>query len=156
MLINRLRSALEFKNISFPEGYLDDIGKAPGDVLIIFRKLIESYLNEINLPENEIHDLTDQIEGGKMNRLFEHFEGFDIQAVRKESRMEGHEEGREELLIEKVCKKLKKGMAVDRIAAELEEDEPRIQAIVNVAQKYAPDYDTAKILKDVLSPADEQ
>ncbi len=152
MLINRLRSALEFKNITFPEGYLDDIGKAPGDVLIIFRKLIESYLNEINLPENEIHDLTDQIEGGKMNRLFEHFEGFDIQAVRKES----HEEGREEQLIEQVCKKLKKGMAVDRIAVELEEDELRIQAIVNAAQKYAPDYDVEKIVKDVLAPAGDE
>ncbi len=129
-------------------------------MLIVFRKLIESYLNEINLPEKEIHDLTDQIEGGKMNRLFEHFEGFDIQAVRKESREEGHKEGRkegrDELLIEKVCKKLKKGMAVDRIAAELEEDEPRIQAIVNIAQKYAPDYDIEKIVKDVLAPADEQ
>ncbi len=87
-----------------------------------------------------------------MNRLFEHFEGFDIQAVRKESREEGHDEH----LVEQVCKKLKKGMPVSQIASEVEEDEPRIQAIVNIAEKYAPDYDVEKIVKDVLAPAGDE
>ena len=119
------------------------MGKAPGDVLIVFKKLIQTYLREINLPEKEIFDLTDQIEGGNMNRLFEHFNGYDIQAVRKESR--------EGLLIELICKKLKKGKSVPQIADELEEDEAAIQAIVNAAEKYAPDYDVEKIVKDVLA-----
>ncbi len=99
MLINRLRNVEEFKNLVFLVGYLDDMGKAPGDVLIIFRKLIQAYLREINLPEEEIFDLTDQIEGGNMNRLFEHFNGFDIQEVRRESREEGTEGKKEERCI---------------------------------------------------------
>ena len=142
MLINRLRDASEFVRLSFPEGYLDDIGQAPGDVLIVFRKLIETYLREINLPEDEIYDLTDQIEGGNMNRLFENFHGYDIQATRRESR--------EGLLVEMVCKKLRKGMDVSRIAEELEEDKPRIRAIVDIAAEYAPDYNVEEITKKVL------
>ena len=74
---------------------------------------------------------------------------YDAKKQRKFDREEGREEGREQHLVELVCKKLKKGMPIDRIAAELEEDEERIRAIVNVAEKYAPDYDIEKIVEDV-------
>ena len=84
-----------------------------------------------------------------MNCLFENFQGYDIQATRRESR----EEGREELLIEQVCKKLRKNKSVAEIAYELEEEEPRIQAIVNVAEKYAPDYDVNAIVAELLEDA---
>ena len=103
-------------------------------------------LREINLPEEEIRDAIDQIKGGNMNRLFEHFEGFDIQAARREARAEG----KDEFLIEQVCKKLKKSKSIAEIAADLEEDEPRIQAIVNIAEKYAPNYNADEILKELL------
>ena len=111
-------------------------------------------LREINLPEEEIRDAIDQIKGGNMNRLFEHFEGFDIQAARREARTEGRVEGeiqgKEKLLIDLVCKKLKKSKSIAEIAADLEEDEPRIQAIVNIAEKYAPNYNADEILKELL------
>ena len=68
---------------------------------------------------------------------------------REEGREEGRKEGLQEHLIGQVCRKLKKGMPIDRIAAELEEDEDRIRAIVNVAEKYAPDYDIEKIVENV-------
>ena len=148
MLINRLRSSPEFKDISFPEGYLEDIGNAPGDVLIIISRLIEAYMRRINVPDAEINEFTNQIKGGTMNCLFEHFEEYDVQATRKEAR--------EEHIVEQVCKKLKKGMPVTRIAEELEEEEPRVQAIVNAAQKYAPDYDVKRIVKDLLALTDDQ
>ena len=77
---------------------------------------------------------------------FEHFEGFDIQAARRDARAEG----KDEFLIEQVCKKLKKSKSIAEIAADLEEDEPRIQAIVNIAEKYAPNYNADEILKELL------
>ena len=146
MLINRLRSAPEFRDIEFPDGYLDDISKAPGDVLMIFSRLIGAYLARINVPDEEIAGLTDQIKGGKMNMLFEHFEEYDVQATRKEARAEQ--------LVELVCKKLKKGMPVSRIAAELEEEESRIRKIVEISEKYAPDYDVKSIVAELLPKSD--
>lgn len=148
MLINKLRDTTQFEDIEFPEGYLDHIGRAPEDVLLVFSRVIETYLREINLSEEEIHDLTDQIKrGGNMNRLFENFHGYDIQATRRESEAIG----REKLLIEKVCSKLRKKKSVAQIAEELEEDEIRIQAIVDIAEQYAPKYDITEIVQELLT-----
>ncbi len=74
MLINRMRNIKQFQELNLPKEYLDKLRKAPGDVLIIFQKLIEVYLREIDVPEDEITDLTQQIKGGDMNRLFENIE----------------------------------------------------------------------------------
>ncbi len=79
-----------------------------------------------------------------MNRLFEHFHGYDYQATWKESR-ETH-------LVEQICKKLKRGVPVSQIALELEEDETRIQAIVNIAEKHAPEYAVEEIIKEIITP----
>ena len=46
-----------------------------------------------------------------MNRLFEHFHGFDIQATRRESKAEGKAEGKEELLVEDQKCNLMKGVS---------------------------------------------
>ncbi len=169
MLINRLRNAEEFRNIKFPDGYIDDISnKAPGDVLITFSKLITTYLRKINLSEQEISDMSDQIRGGKMNELFEHFQTIDIQAMRKEiaelkqenerlkkEELEAKEKARLVQLIERVCKKLQKGKSVDVIADELEEDESLIQSIVAQADKYAPQYDVERIWEDLKNTVAE-
>ena len=87
MLINHLRSTSEFRNITFPKGYLDDISnRAPEDVLWVFQRFISAYLRELKLPEDEISDLTDQIKERKMGRLFEHFESFDLPAAREQAK----------------------------------------------------------------------
>ncbi len=149
MLINKLRNASEFGRIHFPDGYLDDIrNKAPSDVVDVLIKLVVAYLSEINCSDDEIYDVTDQIRRGDMNRLFENFHGYDIQATRRESRAEG----REEHTIEQVCKKLRKGRSIAQIADELEEDEIRIKTICDAAEEFAPDYDEAKV-KEKLIPA---
>lgn len=53
-------------------------------------------------------------------------------------------------LVNQICKKLKKGMSVTQIAEAVEEDEARVQEIVDVSQKYAPDYDVEKIVQELL------
>ncbi len=62
-------------------------------------------------------------------------------------RNEGREEGRKALLVSMVCKKLKKGKSVSKIAEELEEDEAHIQIICDIAAEFAPEYDVSKIVE---------
>ncbi|MEE1258108.1 MAG: Rpn family recombination-promoting nuclease/putative transposase [Lachnospiraceae bacterium] len=61
----------------------------------------------------------------------------------------GEQRGMQQGLVKLVCKKLIKGYSIKEIANHLEEDEDTIRNIVEIAQKYAPEYDTAKILKEL-------
>lgn len=60
----------------------------------------------------------------------------------------GQQSGEYKKIISQICKKLEKGYAVEQIAESLEEDETTIRIIVDIAQKYAPEYDTVKIFKE--------
>ncbi len=99
-----------------------------------------------DISENEIQDLVDKIERKEHMGLFEEFKGFDVQAERKK--------GEELKLIKMVCKKLNLGQPPDQIAEDLEEDQPHIQSICDIASSFAPDYDAEKIY-DQLTHAKE-
>ncbi len=58
---------------------------------------------------------------------------------------EEREEGRDRLLVELICKKLRKGKDVEQIADEVEEEVARIKKICDVAQAFGPEYDTEKV-----------
>ena len=92
---------------------------------------------------------------------------FEAKRIRDESRLEGIREGRLEgiqsgrneiltemrySLINKVCRKVRKGSEPKEIADMLEEDEEKVEEIYNVAKKYAPEYDKEKIYNE-LYPA---
>ena len=62
--------------------------------------------------------------------------------------------GREEQIISKICRKLRKGKDVAQIADELEESEIRVKAICDTAARFAPDYDEELVIKAVLEPAE--
>ena len=62
----------------------------------------------------------------------------------------GLRQGTELKLISLVLKKLKKSCTVTQIAEDLEETEEKIGRIVEVARKYAPEYDERKILDEVM------
>ena len=62
---------------------------------------------------------------------------------------QGIQKGEDKKLIELVCKKLEKNYSIEEIADILDEDIISIQNIVQVAKKYAPKYDTSKILKEL-------
>ncbi len=145
MLINKLRKFSDFSSLQFPDNYLEDIaGKTTGDVLIVLSKLIENYLRNINLPDDEIYELTDKIKEGDMNRLFEHFEGYDIQKVRRESR----EEGSDILLITQIYKKLEKGKSSEIIADEVEENVETVNRVVEAIRSIeAESFDAQKVLE---------
>ena len=63
----------------------------------------------------------------------------------------GIEKGRTDLLVSQICKKLSRGLSIDRIAKELEEDPEHISKIYDIAQKYAPDYNPESVLRELNS-----
>ena len=84
----------------------------------------------------------------KMTLLSERSKG------REEGREEGRKEGREAgtLLkeIELITKKIKRGLELPAIAAELEAEETAIRPIYDAVKASAPDYDSEKILQSLL------
>ena len=73
---------------------------------------------------------------------------------RENAKQEGRQEGLDLQLIRLVSKKLKKSYTVAQIAETLEEAEEKIGRIVEIARKYAPEYDEKKILDEVMGSPD--
>ena len=63
---------------------------------------------------------------------------------------EGIQQGQQKHLVEQVSKKLKKCKTAAEIAEDLEEDINEITRICQVAEKYAPDYDTEAIYNELM------
>ncbi len=64
------------------------------------------------------------------------------------AKQDGKEEGREEILITLICKKLRKGKSPEEISNELEEDSSVITNYCAELAEYAPEYNIEKILDD--------
>ena len=79
--------------------------------------------------------------------------------AREEGWSEGHEEGLTKgiaegelaLLVRMVCRKFSKGLSPEQIADHLETDIEQIVKICNVASSYAPDYDTERIVNELMN-----
>lgn len=70
---------------------------------------------------------------------------------KKEGKIEGKKEGGIEKLVGQICRKLAKGKTQEVIAEDLEEELSEVQRICDIAVKYAPEYDTEKILQELLA-----
>ena len=164
MLFNRLRTSEEAAKLKFPDGYLDTISqKAPEDVLRVLIRVVTVYLRELNLSEDEIHQLTDQIKERKMGRLFEHFQGYDIQEVRrkhedigeKRGEKRGKELGDKLRMIHTIAHNLKNEKSIKQIADFLDEDLDEIKRIADVIESFAPEYDENRIYHALYPNEDE-
>ncbi len=87
-----------------------------------------------------------------MNRLFEHFEEFDIQKMRKECREEGREEGEEQgcdiHLITLIQKKLERGKTSEVIADEVEESVETVNQVIEAIRATEDEgFDAKKVLE---------
>ncbi|MGN0266401.1 MAG: Rpn family recombination-promoting nuclease/putative transposase [Lachnospiraceae bacterium] len=94
MLINKLKNASEFKelkNIS-PE-YLKDLQEnAPQHLLELLTIAISAFMHRLNIPKDEIADFTDSLVERRFSMLFDSFNAYDVQAVRREARCEAKAE----------------------------------------------------------------
>ena len=66
-------------------------------------------------------------------------------------REDGKREGCDKHLISLICKKLTRGLDLETIAAEVEEEVTTIKPICEVAQKYAPNYDVDAIYNELYT-----
>ena len=64
----------------------------------------------------------------------------------------GIAQGEDRHLIDLICKKLRRGMDVEQIADEVEEDIVRVQMICNIAEQFSPDYE----LEDVFTAVEKE
>ena len=147
-LINKLRNSKEFKNLKeIPQEYFDNLEQnTPDYLLTLIGKIIAVFLYRLNVPRKEVESFTDLSTRRDFDMLFDSFEAYDVQETRRISR----EEGRMEILVPQICKKLKKQFTPTEIADFLEVDIQTIQQICDVAEKYAPEYDTGKIIAELL------
>ena len=101
MLINKLKNSDEFKTLKeIPPEYLKNLeSNTPEYLLKLISKIISVLLYRINIPQHEVESFTDQIMRREFSMLFDSFEAYDVQAVRKESREAGLAEGRAEALV---------------------------------------------------------
>lgn len=76
-----------------------------------------------------------------------------LELMMRDSRAEGRAEGEIKKLVDLVCRKLAKGKTAEVIADDLEEDISEVKRICNAAEKYAPDYDLEKVLRELLALA---
>ncbi len=70
--------------------------------------------------------------------------------IRRDAYDDGKIDGKTEGIVSMVCKKLRKGKTLEQIAEDLEEDIKEIEKICEVAEKYAPEYDTDKIVSELI------
>ena len=120
-------------------------------------------LHKLNIPDEEVYEVTDQITRRKFSMMFDNFQAYDVQETRRISREEGRLEGRiegertgriegEQLhLIKLVIKKIEKQCSAAQISEILEEPLDIIQQIYDIALCQAPDYNADKILKELNS-----
>lgn len=104
MLINKLKSSEEFKNLKeLPAEYLKNLEEnTPEYLLKLISKIISVLLYRLNVPRKEVETFTDQIVRREFSMLFDSFEAYDVQAVRKESKLEGKLEGKLETMKENI------------------------------------------------------
>lgn len=109
MLINKLKSSEEFTALKeLPPKYLKNLEEnTPEYLLKLISKIISVLLYRINIPRDEVETFTDQIIRREFSMLFDSFEAYDVQAVRKESREAGRSEGALEIIKESIFSFLK-------------------------------------------------
>mgnify|MGYP002239931557 FL=1 len=156
-LINQLQNSSEFHALKdIPKEYTEHLTENTPDYLLkIIGKVIAVLLHKLNVPDEEVYDITDQITRRQFSMMFDNFQAYDVQETRRVSREEGRIEGKIEgeqlLLIKLVIKKLEKNYSAEQIAEILEESLDTIQPIYDIALRQAPDYNTDKVFEELNS-----
>ena len=95
-LINQLQNSSEFHALKdIPKEYTEHLTENTPDYLLkIIGKVIAVLLHKLNIPDEEVYEVTDQITRRKFSMMFDNFQAYDVQETRRVSREEGRLEGR--------------------------------------------------------------
>lgn len=94
MMIDRLKNADDFSLLSKEVGneYLSETtADSPEYLLNIMVQIIKVFLEKLNVPPEEVDIFTEQIKERHMGEFFSQFQGWDVQAIRKQAREESIE-----------------------------------------------------------------
>lgn len=118
---------------------------------VSFQKWLENVLLASTRGTNQktVRAIIEMIRSGKGGSKMIHGIQMIIQGEYNRGIADGEMKGKSKTLINLVCKKLRKGKAPETIAEELEEDIAVLSRIVEIAQKYAPDYDEELIYQEL-------
>lgn len=146
-LINQLQSSSEFHDLKdIPKEYTEHLTEDTPDYLLkIIGKVIAVLLHKLNVPDEEVYDITDQITRRKFSMMFDNFQAYDVQETRRISR----EEGKTLYLIQQVIKRIEMQDSAKQIAESLLEPLDIIQPIYDIALQQAPDFNAEIILKKI-------
>lgn len=92
MMIDKMREPKDFeKIIRLKEEYWEKIKEIlkNENILEIVAECIESMLERINVPDEEINEMIEMLEKGKVNNMFTFAVNYDVQKVRREAQKEG-------------------------------------------------------------------
>ena len=108
---------------------------------------IETVTRRLAANRRKVTGKVGEIMGGRVVKM-DWLERFDAAFARGETAGEARGEGR--TLVRIICRKLRKGKDPMQIAEDLEEDEARVRAICNEAERFAPDYDEEQVFEAVM------
>ena len=100
MMVTKLQKAADFSEIGreVSPAYLEEIfSGSPEYLLDIVARVVEALLTKLNVPDEESAEFAGRIKERHMGRLFENFEGYDVQEVRRQTREEVWKEARKEV-----------------------------------------------------------
>ncbi len=101
MMLNRLQKTADFAVLQeeVPAEYLERVTAGTPEYLLgIIGQAVEILLGRLNVPREEAQRYAEQVKERKVGELFAHFQGYDVQATRREARAEGRKEGKMEAL----------------------------------------------------------
>ncbi len=99
MLIDKLRNYVDYRALGTEmagEYIAKATEKSPEYLLALLSQVIAAFLAKLNVPYEEAEAFTEQIKERRMGELFSHFEGWDVQEIRRETREEEHNKTVEE------------------------------------------------------------
>ena len=111
-------------------------------------RLLIRVSNKLLIKHRAVRRRVDDIMSGYILRT-------DADDILEQGMEQGIEQGENNLLITKICLKMRKGKIVSQIADELEEDESRIEGICEMASSFAPDYDAQKVIQFIMKKEDD-
>ena len=95
--LTSFRVPLNFMHLKdIPKEYTEHLDRryTPDYLLKIIGKVIAVLLHKLNVPDEEVYEVTDQITRRKFSMMFDNFQAYDVQETRRISREEGRLEGR--------------------------------------------------------------
>mgnify|MGYP000337972807 FL=1 len=80
-LINQLQNSSEFHALKdIPKEYTEHLTENTPDYLLkIIGKVIAVLLHKLNIPDEEVYEVTDQITRRKFSMMFDNFQAYDVQ-----------------------------------------------------------------------------